>query len=193
MESKDPQERQIGIHFCELEYENLYHALQICLERQESVDIFFCLCTFFDRTNDIHSKLTLSEFVCKQHEKYLSELRTGKIGLEIVMSLDRLATCYLTMKNYPQAKTTYEKVLGLCEQLEDISKNQKLSFQASTYHNLGRVAQELREFEEARRNYQQALEINIEFGDRYSQASTYFCLGSLAEAEGNLPEAKVNF
>jgi Tfp pilus assembly protein PilF len=38
---------------------------------------------------------------------------------------------------------------------------------ASTYHQLGAVAQELREFEEARRNYQQALQIKIEFGDRY--------------------------
>jgi tetratricopeptide (TPR) repeat protein len=57
---------------------------------------------------------------------------------------------------------------------------------------LGIVAQELREFEEARRNYQQALAINIEFGDRYSQAITYHALGTLAEAEENYPEARVN-
>jgi tetratricopeptide (TPR) repeat protein len=37
------------------------------------------------------------------------------------------------------------------------------------------------------------LELFIKYGDRYSQARTYFCLGSLAEAEGNLSEAKVNF
>ncbi|MBN3948741.1 MAG: tetratricopeptide repeat protein [Nostoc sp. NMS7] len=48
------------------------------------------------------------------------------------------------------------------------------------------------EFEEARRNYQQALAIFIEFGDRYSQARTYYCLGTLAEAEENYAEARVH-
>jgi tetratricopeptide (TPR) repeat protein len=57
---------------------------------------------------------------------------------------------------------------------------------------LGIVAQELREYEEARRNYQLALQIYLEFGDRYSTASTYYCLGTLAEAEENYAEARVN-
>jgi 2-oxoisovalerate dehydrogenase E1 component len=38
MESKEPQERQLGIFFCRLEYENLYQALQICLANQENID-----------------------------------------------------------------------------------------------------------------------------------------------------------
>ena len=52
------------------------------------------------------------------------------------------------------------------------------SLLAVTYHNLGMVAQELREWEEARRNYREALEILIEYGDRFSQATTYHCLGN---------------
>ncbi|MBG1245121.1 tetratricopeptide repeat protein [Nostoc sp. NZL] len=60
------------------------------------------------------------------------------------------------------------------------------------YHQLETVAQELREFEEARRNYQQALAINIKFGDRYFQALTYHCLGTLAEVEDNYTEARVH-
>jgi tetratricopeptide (TPR) repeat protein len=35
------------------------------------------------------------------------------------------------------------------------------------------VAQELREYEQARTHYQQALDIYIEFNDRYEQAGTY--------------------
>jgi tetratricopeptide (TPR) repeat protein len=54
------------------------------------------------------------------------------------------------------------------------------------------VAQDLREFEEARRNYQQALQIKIEFGDRYSCALTYHALGTLAKAEENYAEARAN-
>jgi Flp pilus assembly protein TadD len=38
---------------------------------------------------------------------------------------------------------------------------------------LGKGAQELREFEQARKDYQQALQIQIEFGDHYSQALGY--------------------
>lgn len=59
--------------------------------------------------------------------------------------------------------------------------------------HMGSVAQELREYDQARNDYQQALQIFIEFDDRYSQASTYFMLGSLAEAEENRSEARANF
>jgi hypothetical protein len=38
-------------------------------------------------------------------------------------------------------------------------------------------------------DYQQALQIDIEFGDRYSQALTYGQLGLLAVAEEQLEEA----
>ena len=50
---------------------------------------------------------------------------------------------------------------------------------------MGRVAQEQRRYEQAQQYYQQALDLFIEFGDRYSQASTYSRLGSLAEDIGN--------
>uniref|UniRef100_UPI0039C75240 tetratricopeptide repeat protein n=1 Tax=Scytonema sp. PCC 10023 TaxID=1680591 RepID=UPI0039C75240 len=64
---------------------------------------------------------------------------------------------------------------------------------ASTYHQLGMVAQDLREFEEARRNYQQALQIDIKFGDRYSSANTYHELGRLAQALREFEEARRNY
>lgn len=63
---------------------------------------------------------------------------------------------------------------------------------ASTYHNLGSVALQLREYDQARDYYQQALEIKIEFGDRYLSARTYRQLGLLAQAEENYAEAKTN-
>jgi tetratricopeptide (TPR) repeat protein len=55
------------------------------------------------------------------------------------------------------------------------------------------VAEELREFDDARNNYLQALQIKIEFNDRYAQALTYHCLGSLAEAEEQYAEARANY
>ncbi|MFN6492900.1 CHAT domain-containing protein [Nostoc sp. DedQUE03] len=193
MKSKEPQERQIGIFFCRLEYENLYNALQICLEKQETIDIFFCLDKYFELINDIPSGLKLSEFVCKAQVAYPPEIRTGKIGLEIVMALDRLAMGYLQTQNYPQAKESYLRTLELSQKLQGVEAAQIKSSLASTYHQLGIVAQDLREYHQARDYYQQALEINIEFGDRYSCASTYYHLGKVAEELGELEEAKANY
>lgn len=50
----------------------------------------------------------------------------------------------------------------------------------------------MQEYEDARNNYKQALQI-FEFNDRYSQTSTYYQLGTVAEATGELEEAKANY
>ena len=54
------------------------------------------------------------------------------------------------------------------------------------------IAQQLREYQQARRDYQQALDIFIEYGDRYAQASIYGQLGLLAEELGEIEQAKTN-
>jgi uncharacterized protein HemY len=55
--------------------------------------------------------------------------------------------------------------------------------QAKIYHNLGRLAQAQRQWEQANTRYQQALAIYIEFDDRHSQAGTYGQLGNLAQEQ----------
>jgi tetratricopeptide (TPR) repeat protein len=55
--------------------------------------------------------------------------------------------------------------------------------QSDAYHHLGRVAWRERDWEEAKRNYREALKIKQEFNDRYSQAATYHELGMVAEEE----------
>jgi tetratricopeptide (TPR) repeat protein len=51
----------------------------------------------------------------------------------------------------------------------------------------------LRAWALAREHYNQALEIYIEYGDRYSQASTYYQLAMVAEATGDLENAKTDY
>ncbi|MEQ9485211.1 MAG: tetratricopeptide repeat protein [Coleofasciculus sp. F4-SAH-05] len=180
LRSQEAQEQQAGIFACKLEYENLYNALQLCLEQQETVDIFFCLFQYFLQINDIQSNLKLSEFVCQSQAAYPASLHTGRIGLEIVMAQDRLACCYLETQKYTQAKAAYQQVLELFQQLTGVEERQKQLGMATTYHQLGRVAQALREYEQARQYYHQALDIKIEFSDHYSQADTYHQLGIVA-------------
>ncbi|MDB9424721.1 tetratricopeptide repeat protein, partial [Microcystis aeruginosa CS-564/01] len=188
LNSKNPQEKQLGILFCRWEYENLFNALQICLEKQENIEIFFCLHNYFVATNDVSSKLKLCESVCQACQTYPEEIKTGIIGSDIVGALGNLAIAYQDTKNYEQAKQTHLKVIELTQNLQGVDEQQKASILGPTYHNLGRVAEELREWEQARSYYQQAIEIKIEYGAaggtqsaRYSQAGTLHQLGMVAE------------
>lgn len=67
------------------------------------------------------------------------------------------------MREYAQARDFYQLALAIFIEFGDRYR------QASTYHELGRVAQNLREYAQAQDFYQQALSIYIEFGDRFSQ------------------------
>jgi tetratricopeptide (TPR) repeat protein len=50
-----------------------------------------------------------------------------------------------------------------------------------------------RQWEQANTYYQQALDIFIEFGDRYTQASTYYQLGKVAEEMGDVDNARAYY
>ncbi len=52
------------------------------------------------------------------------------------------------------------------------------------------VAQEQRLWQQAEQYFQQALQIKIEFADRYSQASTYHNLGIVAEEQQQWQQAR---
>ncbi|GBL11509.1 photosystem I assembly protein Ycf3 [Microcystis aeruginosa Sj] len=188
LDSKNPQNKQWGILLCRWEYENLFNALQICLEKQESIEIFFCLHNYFFVTNDVSSRLKLCESVCQACQTYPEQIKTGIIGGNIVGALGNLAMAYQDTKNYEQAKQTYLKVIELTQNLQGVDEQQKASILGTIYHNLGAVAQELREWEQARSYYQQAIEIKIEYGAaggtqsaRYEQARTLHNLGAVAQ------------
>jgi tetratricopeptide (TPR) repeat protein len=54
---------------------------------------------------------------------------------------------------------------------------------------LGGVAQEQRQWVQAEQYYKEALAINVEFQDRYSQARTYYHLGRVAEEQRQWAQA----
>ncbi|MBE9208472.1 tetratricopeptide repeat protein [Nostoc sp. LEGE 06077] len=193
IDSKDSQERQFGIFFCRLEYENLYNALQICLEKQENISIYFCLDKYFKLISDNQSNLKLAETVCQCLENYPSAFIKGELGYQIALAIARLGNCQRDAKQYQQARKSYGKTLKLYNALERVEERQKQLWQAVSYHQLGMVAQDLREFEQARLNYQQALDIFIEYGERYGCASTYGQLGRVAQDLREFEQARHNY
>jgi tetratricopeptide (TPR) repeat protein len=193
MQSKEADKRKIGIFFCHLEYENLYTALEISLQQQDSVSIVSCLSTYLDLTKDVQTHLKLLEWVAEAQTAYPDEMRTGERGVEILEVLLKLANRYLETQQYPKAQESYETQIDLIQQLEGISEEQKQSMLATTYHQLGRVAEEQRQWQQAQTYYQQALDIKIEYGDRYSQAGTYHNLGIVAQEQRQWQQAQTYY
>jgi tetratricopeptide (TPR) repeat protein len=189
LNSKNPQEKQLGILFCRWEYENLFNALQIALNQQESVlTIINCLHSYLDLNQDTQTNLKLLEFVLETFENYPPEAKQGQVVLEIIAIIAETVNKYLQSKNYQQAKEICQKILELLKPIGESYSQFKQSLQVNTLHQLGVVAQKLREWEQARSYYQQALEIEIEYGaaggtqsDRYSQARTLHQLGIVAQ------------
>jgi tetratricopeptide (TPR) repeat protein len=70
--------------------------------------------------------------------------------------------------------------------------NERLGNQAnvaSGYHNLGALAQDRGDYEEAARQYQRSLDIKERLGDQAGMASGYHQLGRLAQDRGDYEEA----
>ena len=180
MDSKESQERQWGIIFSRLEYENLYNALQICLNHHEDFNIFVCLDDYFRLNSDYQGRVMFTEAVCQALENYPPEFLLSEIGYQIPSAFHRNATSYLDIKQYQLAQKSYQKDLKACQSLSKVEERQKQLRIAMTYQQLGIVAYRLREYEQAQRYYQQALDIKSAFGDRYSQANPYHWLGNLS-------------
>ena len=144
MESKDPQQRQLGIFFCQVEYENFYNVLQTCLENRDNIEVFFCLFRYLILINDTQSLLKLSEFVYHKIETYPSEICIGEIGLQVAMLLDHLAYCYSEVKNYQDSKKIYQELLKIYQNLTGLSETDIKSALAVTHHQLGNISQDLK-------------------------------------------------
>ncbi|MGB7251138.1 MAG: tetratricopeptide repeat protein, partial [Phormidesmis sp.] len=188
MQSKEPEQRKLGLFFCGLEYENLFSALQTSLQRKENPTIFWCLQTYLGLSKDRNGELAILEFVSQSLEEYGSDVEP-EMQEQIIRVSGQKANLYLELQRYSEARESYQALIALIEN----SKVDAQSILATIYHQLGSVAEELREYEQARGHYQQALDIYIEYGDRYSQASTYHQLGIVAQALREYEQARGHY
>jgi tetratricopeptide (TPR) repeat protein len=189
--SKEPQERQLGRLLAALEYENLSTALDLALTAQVSVfNPYSALCNYWDATHDHRRALETLTPVFAFLETYSPEALEDQLGFEFVAVLDNIALRQLLLKQYAAAGETYQKTLDLIAGLRGVDETLRGKMKASTYHQLGMVAQEQRQWKQAEGYYQQALEIQIEFDDRYSQASTYHQLGRVAQEQRQWKQAQ---
>ena len=189
--SKEPQEQQIGKLITQLEYENLVSAIHLALAAQESIaGLYGALMEYLDSTKNQPQALKLFQAIEEQFALYPTEKLTGPLGVEYANVLFGIANQQLGLKQYEQAETSYQKVLKHIDQLESMNENRKNALKANIYHQVGMVAQEQRKWEEAESYYQQALQIYVEYQDRYEQASTYHQVGMVAQEQRKWEEAE---
>ena len=75
------------------------------------------------------------------------------------------------------------KALKLFEKLSDDHN------MATTYHQLGRIAEERRDFDTAEKWYKKSLEIEVRQGNEHGAAQTYLVLGVMYKEKGSLIES----
>ena len=190
MNSKEPQEKQIGQYFTGLEYENLSFALQLALAAQVSIRNLYVPLSRYISIQQTHQQgLELGEWVLQQLDNYPPTLLQGQLGYDFVVVIDDIANRQWLLKYFAEAEQSYQKILSLVEILKNLAKELQASMQASIYHQLGIVTQEQRQWQQAEAYYHRALQIKVEFKDRYSQAITYHQLGAVAHAQKQWQQA----
>ncbi|MBI2303118.1 MAG: tetratricopeptide repeat protein [Chloroflexi bacterium] len=191
LQSKEPEQRQMGQMLASLEYENMATAMGLALEAQVSISgPYQVLSLYLDAIQDQRRGLELGESVLRRLEGHAAESLVGPLGVEFVAVLINVAKRQLLLKQYPAAEASYQKALSLHMDLNIFEEREKALRSASIYHQLGIVAQEQRRWPQAEGYYQQALAIKIEFQDRYSQAVTYHQLGRVAQGQRRWPQAE---
>ncbi|MCA9993855.1 MAG: tetratricopeptide repeat protein, partial [Anaerolineales bacterium] len=80
--------------------------------------------------------------------------------------------------------------MTLLDALTGVADEWRGKDRAGTYHQLGRVAEEQRQWAAAEGYYRQALALFVEFNDRYSQAGAYHQLGMVAQEQRQWAQAE---
>jgi len=191
LSSQDGQERRVGQLLAGLEYENLVTALTLALTAETSIAGYYdALLHYLVARQNPRRSLALFQAILDRFERYPAEKLAGPLGFEFANVLGNMANRQHELKQYEAAETSYQKILQLVPQLVQLDQEQAKRLQALAYHNLGAVAQEQRQFEQAEEYYQQALQIYSEYNDRYSQTMTYHNLGIIAQEQRQFEQAE---
>uniref|UniRef100_UPI0020295AE7 tetratricopeptide repeat protein n=2 Tax=unclassified Caballeronia TaxID=2646786 RepID=UPI0020295AE7 len=184
LNSKEAQEKQIGLMISRFEYENLLAALRLALNAHASIQaVYSALSDTHDAQHDEERALALGELVLAQLDTYPADTLNAAFVLELIGVVDDIALRQLNLQRFSEAEGSYHRALALllAERTPPLEQARRLS--ASIYHQLGVVAQAQHQWPQAEQYYQQALAIKIEFNDRYAQASTYHQLGRVAQEQ----------
>ena len=110
-----------------MEYENLFTALQICLEKEGKIDIYQCLYKYLVIINDYRSCLNIDKFICEKVEQYSQDFKETNLGIDSIIPFFLKANNYLRLKQESVAKEAYLQVVKLLESLKNVEEAEKQS------------------------------------------------------------------
>ncbi len=184
VQSNESEKKQIGQMLISMEYENFIYALTLALKHHNSFIHFYQpISEYLDTIQDAQQALNFGNQILAELEQYPTELLQDQLGKEFVAVIDNIAGLYFSLKLYTDARVGYERALDLLDRSHDFSPQEKSTGKAGMLHQLGIVAQEQRQWEEAADYHKKALNIEIEFDDIYSQASSLYQLGRVGQAQ----------
>jgi tetratricopeptide (TPR) repeat protein len=190
LESKDPQERQVGQVITGLEYENLVTALNLALEVQVSIyNLYLAISKYLIIIQDQRRGLELGQSVLNLLETYSTENLAGPMGIELVTVIDDSATRQLNLKQ-SEAEVTLQKALAILLENKYSDSDAIKYNSAGIYHRLGRAAQEQRRWTRAEQYYQQAIEIYEKYNERRGLAIVYQQLGVVSQEQRRWEQAE---
>ena len=185
IQSKESEERQVGQYLFRYEWENLQRALnRVLVEQGNFYNLYSVFAAYYHESTAYQEAIAWMEEVKGKLEGYADAKWDDIFLVNYAAVLANLGSHYLNIKDYSKAKEKLRKAGELVEKVGQMRAN------APIYHQLGRVAEEERDFAEAKRCYGEALKICWEFNSRYDEARTYHQLGMVAHAERDFAEAK---
>ncbi|MCB9446272.1 MAG: tetratricopeptide repeat protein [Ardenticatenaceae bacterium] len=193
IQSIKPQECRLGQILIGQEYENLMRALKLTLTYKASFgNIYNSLASYLRTKNAFSEEQAICEMILAQKSKYPKKAIKGEMGSNFIMAYANLGALKLSLNLYKEAEQIFQKTLKLIQQVEESPEIRRKMWEATTYYQLGRVAQEQRQWETAERHYQQALSLFAKFNDR-RQATAQHQLGRVAEEQQQLTIARSRY
>ncbi|MCL6752678.1 tetratricopeptide repeat protein, partial [Nostoc sp. CCCryo 231-06] len=168
-----------------VEEPNLLQNLRLAEQQQEwayAQSILQALGEVYERLGRKPEFKSLRQRALNQIGIHLADAKAkGKDALDFWMYLRvNEANEALQSASLGEARKVYQEILDELIAINDFSVNDKI---AVAYHQLGRVAEEQRQFDVAVDYYNKALKIFEDAGDLYSAASDYHHLGIVAQEE----------
>ena len=183
--SKQPEERKLGLFLAGVEYANLHRALILALAQGRSIlECYRTLSAYIDAQQDHERGLELGEAVLAALERGADDAPSLQQLNERIGVIDNIANRYLQLRHFNEAKTAYQQALALASYPELPATGR-----ASILQQLGLVAQEQRQFDEAAGYYRQSLKLRFRHGGREHAAGAFHQLGIVAEKQRRLGRA----
>jgi tetratricopeptide (TPR) repeat protein len=153
-------------------------------EKASVIDLYSVLSDYLNRQQDHQRGEELDTLVLRFFETLSKEDMVGSLGVEFVRALGTAATRQMNLKQYESATRSYQQTLKMLETVE-LDMKQRGIWQATTYHNLGIIMQELRKWQEAGELLTQSLSIFQEYDDTHHSSIALNSLALLWQASND--------